>query len=127
MNPAVRERLQRFERLPHRQVHDHQGIVEDPDVGGVTAVGLQTPHIPRRLLAYFVHARQRVDEIGNARVVEWMLQCGDVQLDEVSIHRAQPVAAVAAASRRFLRKCRATSMSTFVPIARLKAVTNALV
>ena len=43
MNPSISECLQRFERLPHRQVDDHQRVIEDPDIRGVATVGLQPP------------------------------------------------------------------------------------
>ena len=79
----VGELLQCLRRLPHREVDDHVGVGEGPDVGGVTTLRLQAPHEPRSGVGQPIDQGQAGDEVGQQRIVERGAQLRHVHIGEV--------------------------------------------
>ena len=77
---------QRFDRRPHGEVHDHQLVLECPDVGGVAARVFEAPDIAGTRLGQHVDRFEIGDELTAAGIVDGRPEATDVQLGQV--HRA---------------------------------------
>ena len=80
---AIDEIKQRLDRRPHRHVHQKTRIFGDLDIGGVTAVGLQSPDEARRRFRAGVDLIQRGHEFGQLWTVRRREDAADVELGDV--------------------------------------------
>ena len=91
--------FQCFDALPDRHVHGHARIGERPNVRCVAGLVLEPPNETLAALGYGIDARQVVEEIREARIVELIAQPPDIQLCEVfgGVGHVSPYSAAIAA------------------------------
>ena len=83
MVSSIDERLQRPRVLPHGQIEHHVVVLERPDRGGVTLVGLETPHETWSSISLSVDRFQFLNKPGELVRVDGSKQAGDVQLSQM--------------------------------------------